>query len=323
MGIRTDPSSACPHDRAGRRAYRPTGRAGSRADRDSFCRSVYCRDCSGGCFWKGCRRCTTPASSPSSATSSTWRTPTPSPPGTRRCATPNGWSTPNRPSAAPRRCWPICARYTHRVAISNHRLVSADADAVAFRWKDYRIKRGDRMKVMRLSTREFIRRFLIHVLPDGFHRIRHYGLLASAGRRRNVETIRQSARRRAARANRDDQTPTRTRRSPSESRALIAAGHANRRNLPARRAPDEPRTATKGRRMMTGPSPSTDPDPDRSPDPQTRIRCAGQFSTAEHSPTRQGPDGRPQVRIIPECRVETIRGRRHPTRCPTTPPTMP
>jgi len=69
------------------------------------------------------------------------------------------------------------SRYTHRVAISNNRLISADAETVAFRWKDYRIKSGDRMKVMRLGTHEFIRRFLVHVLPDGFHRIRHYGLL--------------------------------------------------------------------------------------------------------------------------------------------------
>jgi Putative transposase/Transposase zinc-binding domain len=82
------------------------------------------------------------------------------------------------------------SRYTHRVAISNTRLVAASAETVAFRWKDYRIKRGDRMKVMRLETGEFIRRFLIHVLPAGFHRIRHYGLFASAVRKRNVETIR-------------------------------------------------------------------------------------------------------------------------------------
>jgi len=81
-------------------------------------------------------------------------------------------------------------RYTHRVAISNQRLVSADANTVAFRWKDYRIKRGDRQKVMRLSTLEFIRRFLIHVLPDGFHRIRHYGLLASSARKTNITKIR-------------------------------------------------------------------------------------------------------------------------------------
>jgi Putative transposase/Transposase zinc-binding domain len=82
------------------------------------------------------------------------------------------------------------SRYTHRVALSNARLISADAETVAFRWKDYRIKSGDRQKVMRLATDEFIRRFLIHVLPDGFHRIRHYGLLASAQRKANIAEIR-------------------------------------------------------------------------------------------------------------------------------------
>ena len=81
------------------------------------------------------------------------------------------------------------SRYTHRVAISNARLVSADAQTVAFRWKDYRIKSGDRQKIMRLATPEFIRRFLIHVLPDGFHRIRHYGLLASSVRKANIAKI--------------------------------------------------------------------------------------------------------------------------------------
>ena len=80
--------------------------------------------------------------------------------------------------------------YTHRVAISNNRLISADAETVAFCWKDYRIKTGDRRSVMRLATDEFIRRFLIHILPDGFHRIRHYGLLASAGRKANIAKIR-------------------------------------------------------------------------------------------------------------------------------------
>ena len=94
------------------------------------------------------------------------------------------------PFGGPEAVLAYLGRYTHRVAISNHRLVSADAETVAFRWKDYRIKRGERMKVMRLSTDEFIRRFLIHVLPDGFHRIRHYGLLASGARKRNVDTIR-------------------------------------------------------------------------------------------------------------------------------------
>ncbi len=82
------------------------------------------------------------------------------------------------------------SRDTHWVAISKHRLVSADANAVAFRWKDYLIKRGDRQKTMRLATPESICRFLIHVLPDGFHRIRHYGWLASAARKANIKKIR-------------------------------------------------------------------------------------------------------------------------------------
>lgn len=94
------------------------------------------------------------------------------------------------PFGGPEAVLAYLSRYTHRVAISNARLISADAQAVAFRWKDYRIKSGDRQKVLRLATPEFIRRFLIHVLPDGFHRIRHYGLLASATRKANIRTIR-------------------------------------------------------------------------------------------------------------------------------------
>jgi hypothetical protein len=94
------------------------------------------------------------------------------------------------PFGGPEAVLAYLSRYTHRVAISNSRLISADAETVSFRWKDYRIKTGDRQKVMRLATDEFIRRFLIHVLPDGFHRIRHYGLLASAGHKANVARIR-------------------------------------------------------------------------------------------------------------------------------------
>ncbi len=94
------------------------------------------------------------------------------------------------PFGGPEAVLAYLSRYTHRVAISNHRLVSAEAGTVAFCWKDYRIKHGHRQKVMRLATDEFIRRFLIHVLPDGFHRIRHYGLLASASRRANIAKIR-------------------------------------------------------------------------------------------------------------------------------------
>jgi hypothetical protein len=94
------------------------------------------------------------------------------------------------PFGGPEAVLAYLSRYTHRVAISNARLVSSDAQTVAFRWKDYRIKQGDRQKVMRLATDEFIRRFLVHVLPNGFHRIRHYGLLASAARKTNIAKIR-------------------------------------------------------------------------------------------------------------------------------------
>jgi hypothetical protein len=94
------------------------------------------------------------------------------------------------PFGGPEAVLAYLSRYTHRVAISNARLISADAETVAFRWKDYRIKTGDRQKVMRLATDKFIRRFLSHVLPDGFHRIRHYGLLANAARKANVARVR-------------------------------------------------------------------------------------------------------------------------------------
>ena len=94
------------------------------------------------------------------------------------------------PFGGPEAVLAYLSRYTHRIAISNHRLVSADGDTVAFRWKDYRIKRGDRMNVMRLPTSEFIRRFMIHVLPFGFHRIRHTGFLANGIRRDRIARIR-------------------------------------------------------------------------------------------------------------------------------------
>ena len=87
------------------------------------------------------------------------------------------------PFAGPQQVLGYLARYTHRVAISNRRLVALDDDGqVSFRWKDYRQSGRTRPKVMRLPAGEFMRRFLLHVLPDGFHRIRHYGLLANGHR---------------------------------------------------------------------------------------------------------------------------------------------
>ncbi len=95
-----------------------------------------------------------------------------------------------RPFAGPKAVLAYLSRYTHRVAIANSRLVAMDDSGVTFRWKDYRAKGRKRHKVMTLSHDEFMRRFLLHVLPTGFHRIRHYGLLANTGRREHLDQVR-------------------------------------------------------------------------------------------------------------------------------------
>ncbi|KON80788.1 IS91 family transposase [Azoarcus sp. PA01] len=95
-----------------------------------------------------------------------------------------------RPFAGPEAVLAYLSRYTHRVAISNRRLVAMDEHGVSFRWKDYRAKGRTRHKTMTLAADEFMRRFLLHVLPTGFHRIRHYGLLANAGRLQNLARAR-------------------------------------------------------------------------------------------------------------------------------------
>jgi Putative transposase/Transposase zinc-binding domain len=96
-----------------------------------------------------------------------------------------------RPFAGPQAVLAYLARYTHRVAIANSRLIAADDNGVTFKWKDYRFEGRERYKTMTLAPDEFIRRFLIHVLPKGFHRIRHYGLLASAARQANIARVRE------------------------------------------------------------------------------------------------------------------------------------
>ena len=95
------------------------------------------------------------------------------------------------PFAGPEQVLRYLSRYTHRIAISNRRLISADAKTVSFKFKDYRIEGPDRYTSMTLDTGEFIRRFLMHVLPKGFHRIRHYGLLANGQRTANIAKARQ------------------------------------------------------------------------------------------------------------------------------------
>ncbi|MFQ5955868.1 MAG: IS91 family transposase [Kiloniellales bacterium] len=95
------------------------------------------------------------------------------------------------PFAGPEAVLAYLSRYTHRVAIANSRLIALDDKGVTFTWKDYRAKARDRHKTMTLATHEFIRRFLLHVLPTGFHRIRHYGLFANGGRAENLARARQ------------------------------------------------------------------------------------------------------------------------------------
>jgi len=96
-----------------------------------------------------------------------------------------------RPFAGPSAVLAYLSRYTHRVAIANSRLIALDERGVTFCWKDYRAKGKTRHKTMTLTTDEFIRRFLLHVLPSGFHRIRHYGLLANCGRRELLAQVRE------------------------------------------------------------------------------------------------------------------------------------
>jgi hypothetical protein len=96
-----------------------------------------------------------------------------------------------RPFAGPEAVLAYLSRYTHRVAIANRHLIAFNDNGVTFTWKDYRAEGRDRHKVMTLATHEFIRRFLLHVLPDGFHRIRHSGLFANGQRREAIARARQ------------------------------------------------------------------------------------------------------------------------------------
>jgi hypothetical protein len=95
-----------------------------------------------------------------------------------------------RPFAGPEQVLEYLGRYTHRTAISNERLVSQGADTVRFRYKDY--AHGERRRIMQLQPTEFLRRFALHVLPRGFNRIRHYGLLANRKKRSLLERAREA-----------------------------------------------------------------------------------------------------------------------------------
>ena len=96
---------------------------------------------------------------------------------------------PKKPFAGPKAVFEYLSRYTHRVAISNSRITQYDTQTVTFKWKDYRAKGSQRMKTMTLSANEFLRRFLIHILPHRFHRIRHFGLFANHQRKQNLKVL--------------------------------------------------------------------------------------------------------------------------------------
>ena len=95
-----------------------------------------------------------------------------------------------RPFHGPKAVLDYLSRYTHRVAIANSRLVSIENNQVSFKWKDYRLEGRKRFSTMTLSSQEFLRRFLIHILPSRFHRIRHYGFLSNTVRAEKLQKVR-------------------------------------------------------------------------------------------------------------------------------------
>jgi hypothetical protein len=128
-----------------------------------------------------------------------------------------------RPFAGPEQVLAYLARYTHRVAISNSRLIGADETGVTFKFKDYRIEGPGRYKTMTVAPAEFIRRFMLHVLPKGFHRIRHYGLLASSGAK--ADTIARARELIAAATPPQPPRPTKQDQAPADAEATDKPVH--------------------------------------------------------------------------------------------------
>jgi len=155
------------------------------------------------------------------------------------------------PFAGPEQVLRYLSRYTHRVAISNRRLVADGDGGIAFRYKDYRIDGPGRWKTMTLAPAEFIRRFLIHVLPKGFHRIRHYGLFANGNRR---DTNRRHSRRGAGSIRHDGL------REECRAALILVASRGRRltssrpnpfRDDRLRRVQDDPKSPTPSRERST------------------------------------------------------------------------
>jgi predicted RNA-binding Zn-ribbon protein involved in translation (DUF1610 family) len=131
-----------------------------------------------------------------------------------------------RPFAGPEAVLNYLSRYTHRVAISNRRLIACDNEGVTFKWKDYRAKTAKRHTTMRLTVDEFIRRFMLHILPSGFHRIRHYGLLANHKRRSKLQRLRQLLGAKDTVATMHDESTTKDGESPLSTYTCPSCGGA-------------------------------------------------------------------------------------------------
>ena len=147
-----------------------------------------------------------------------------------------------KPFGGPQAVLAYLSRYTHRVAISNRRLISADNSGVTFTWKDYRIEGPDRYKTMTLPTHEFIRRFLTHVLPKGLHRIRHYGLFANGSRAANIARAREllAVPSRSKQAETSETAAVRRTPRAAASVSLLRRPHDHHRDLRARLPAETP-----------------------------------------------------------------------------------
>jgi hypothetical protein len=157
-----------------------------------------------------------------------------------------------RPFAGPEAVLAYLSRYTHRVAISNSRLLTLDDKKVTFKWKDYRAQGRERYKTMALPIPEFIRRFLIHVLPQGFHRIRHYGLFANGGRADNLARARRllcipTPQREPDPVTDDDEPPALSYPCPACGGAMIIIETFERGQNPRGHAPRAPPPGKAGR----------------------------------------------------------------------------
>jgi hypothetical protein len=209
------------------------------------------------------------------------------------------------PFAGPKQVLRYLSRYTHRIAISNRRLLSADQSGVTFKYKDYRIDGPTRYKTMTLATNEFIRRFLIHVLPKGFHRIRHYGLLGNTNRAANIAHARKLLA--VPSRPRDARSSARSTQRAATSMSVLRWPHDRHRDLRPRlpaKAPAHTSSASDHHRHLMMPSP---PIHDRH---DTRYSC---WRSAGRNQARIRPLDWPVVAPqIPSFNVRTARSPRCP-----------